>query len=151
MSDEKHSQSPLDERPHFQHPFPADAGRQSLEQYPVYNLDDGAQNKPASLQVRYSAPSISSRPSTTGNPDLLLHGASAFASSRKQNMTRSASQAFRRPRPSTMLTTEIPKPWLKYKDPAHRWAKWLFWAGWLAGIAITAGRELLRLPAGLPS
>jgi hypothetical protein len=146
MSDEKVPQTTSDE-PTFVNPFHP-AGRFSLqEDTPRYDLEH-EDTQPSGLHVRYhsAAPSVASRRSTgaNSNPDLLTHGASAYASSRKLNMSRSASQVFRRPRPSTMLVDEIPKPWLKYKDPAHRWAKWLFWGFWLCGIAVVVGREFYR-------
>jgi hypothetical protein len=112
---------------------------------PIYmNFDD---RSPRTGVFSNFTPSLhSSRRSGGSNPDLLQHGPSAFASSRKSsNLGRgsNATQTFRKPRPSTMLRDEIPKPWLKYKDPAHRWAKWVFWACWAAGMAVVAGCKLM--------
>lgn len=42
----------------------------------------------------------------------------------------------RRPYPSTKLKGEIEKPWTKYPDPAHRWARVIFWALVTLGFAV---------------
>ncbi|RSH89177.1 hypothetical protein EHS25_002289 [Saitozyma podzolica] len=46
--------------------------------------------------------------------------------------------SLRKPYPSTKLRGEIHKPWLKYPDPAQRWAKILFWALFGLGFAASA-------------
>lgn len=134
--------------PLFHNPFstiPGEApGRLSLaDDTYTFNVhhDDGASPRP-SLRVKYSASSVaSSGKRNSSTPDLLSHGASAFSSSRKNTLHRKSSQAFRRPKPTTMLMSEIPKPWMRYRDPAHRYAKWIFWGCWFAGIAIVIGCE----------
>jgi hypothetical protein len=49
--------------------------------------------------------------------------------------------SLRKPYPSTKLRGEIHKPWLKYPDPAQRWAKILFWALFGLGFAASAVSE----------
>lgn len=151
MSDEKLPITPpertatpqVDERPSFNNPFNSSLPllRVSLqEERPTYSLDYDDRDF-QSPRFRSAAPSMTSRRSESSNPDLLQHGASSFATNRKLARVSTGTQTFRKPRPSTMLQADIPKPWLKYKDPAHRWAKWIFWGCWLAGIAVVVGCE----------
>lgn len=106
---------------------------------------------PTTLRIRYGhsqppsrAPSIYSRaPSNyTGHQGDLFRRASSARLSipRRTTLTETpgGAAAFRKPRKSTQLRDEIPKPWLKYKDPAHRWAKWIFWSLWVASLALVA-------------
>ena len=54
---------------------------------------------------------------------------STLASASARRLLSSTSiQTFRKPHPSTKLRGEIPKPWLKYPDPAHRWSKVIFYS-----------------------
>ncbi len=48
----------------------------------------------------------------------------------------------RKPYPSTRLKGEIPKPWMQYKDPAHRWTVALFYILVFLGVAGGAASEL---------
>ncbi|GFZ47910.1 hypothetical protein JCM24511_05657 [Saitozyma sp. JCM 24511] len=49
----------------------------------------------------------------------------------------------RKPYPSTKLREEIPKPWLKYPDPAQRWARIIFWSLFALGFAASGANSCL--------
>lgn len=49
---------------------------------------------------------------------------------------------FRKPYRSTKLNGEIAKPWIMYPDPAHRWAKAIFWGLFALSFAIGAAGKL---------
>lgn len=50
----------------------------------------------------------------------------------------------RKPYPSTRLTREIEKPWLKHPDPAHRWAKIIFWGLFGLSFAVAGASKNIR-------
>lgn len=115
---------------------------------------------PTTLRIRYGhsvsqpasrAPSIYSRAQSgfSGQPGDLFRRASSARLSvpRRTTLTETpgGAAAFRRPRRSTQLRDEIPKPWLKYKDPAHRYATWIFWGIWVASLCLVAVCELYRI------
>lgn len=139
-------------------PSPSRTPSHSHPTYP-YEQPEDADNYTPSLRVRYNAhssastpglrsrpPSISTRaPSTSASrasgPDLFRRASSARTSIPHRTTlheTAAGAAAFRKPRASTQLRGEIEKPWLKYKDPAHRWAKWIFWGLWAGGCVIVA-------------
>ena len=112
---------------------------------------------PTTLRIRHGHGTASnpvSRPSSiysraqsgiSGQPGDLFRRASSARLSvpRRTTLTETpgGAAAFRRPRKSTQLRDEIPKPWLKYKDPAHRWAKWIFWGLWIVSLGVVAIRQ----------
>ena len=65
--------------------------------------------------------------------------ATAFSSAVKYRRTVSGQSTHgnRHLYPSTKLRGKIEKPWVKYPDPAHRWAKAIFWG--LVGLGFVVG------------
>jgi hypothetical protein len=66
----------------------------------------------------------------------------------KRPISNGSSLNFRRPYPSTKLRGEIEKPWTKYPDPAHRWARIIFWVLVALGFAV-GGVSTLPFPLAL--
>lgn len=88
-----------------------------------------------SSRVHSPSPPSSGSPS---RPNLPNRGTSAYTSgwSYKRPISTQSTLNFRRAYPSTKLRGEIEKPWTKYPDPAHRWARIIFWICVGLGFAI---------------
>jgi len=80
----------------------------------------------------------SSRPSLANRLSSPRPGSAYTSAVQYKRPVSSGSTLFtRRAWPSTKLNGEIEKPWTKYPDPAHRWARIIFWA--LVGLGLAAG------------
>lgn len=92
-------------------------------------------NDPARRHLRFSTTSLTgasagATPSRTFRRNLS-----------RRTLSSQSIASLRKPHPSTKLRGEIHKPWLKYPDPAQRWAKILFWALFGLGFAASAVSE----------
>lgn len=73
----------------------------------------------------------------TSSGSMFSRPGSGYASSIlfKRPISTQSTLHLRRPYPSTRLEGEIEKPWTKFPDPAHRWARVIFWVLVAAGFA----------------
>jgi hypothetical protein len=63
----------------------------------------------------------------------------------RRNLSSLSAASIRKPYPSTKLREEIPKPWLKYADPAQRWARIIFWSLFALGFAASGVSEFAEM------
>jgi hypothetical protein len=73
------------------------------------------------------------------------YGTSSYSSGsslHRRDLSDTQRTSIRRPWPSTMKKGAIEKPWLEHVDPAHRWAKAIFWVLFVLGFVGAGAREL---------
>lgn len=91
-------------------------------------------NDPARRHLRFSTTSLSGA-ATASRTTPFRRNLS------RRTLSSQSIASLRKPHPSTKLRGEIHKPWLKYPDPAQRWARILFWSLFALGFAASAVSE----------
>ncbi|RSH92499.1 hypothetical protein EHS25_008915 [Saitozyma podzolica] len=88
-----------------------------------------------------SSPSIPQSPprrlrfSELSLSEAVLQGGPTRRGHSRRTLSSHSTVSLRKPYPSTKLRGEHPKPWLKYPDPAQRWARVIFWTLFAVGFA----------------
>jgi hypothetical protein len=94
-----------------------------------------------------SSPSIPQSPprrlrfSELSLSEAVLQGGPTRRGHSRRTLSSHSTVSLRKPYPSTKLRGEHPKPWLKYPDPAQRWARVIFWTLFAVGFAASGASE----------
>jgi hypothetical protein len=77
--------------------------------------------------------------------EAVLHGGPTRRGHSRRTPSSQSTVSLRKPYPSTKLRGEHPKPWLKYPDPAQRWARIIFWTLFAVGFMASGASESFGL------